>query len=111
MEAGGTPACGPISQMSQRACPLSSGAPNPACRTSRSISALWRTAELRKRRRVAAISLDMNGASLRRNLGRAHLDDQAVVRRGDPRRQARRELRMRRLVREMREEGAPRAQL
>src|SRR2546426_5797457 len=111
IDAGRTPACCPISQMSQRAWSRSSGVPNTACRTRWSISALWRTAGLRQRRRVASMSLDMNGPSLGRNLGRAPLNDQAVVRGRDPRRQARRELRVRHLVREMREEGTSRAQL
>src|SRR3989449_1668082 len=43
------------------------------------------------------------------NLDRAHLDDQPVVRGRDARRQLGRELGVGRRVREMREEGAPRA--
>jgi len=67
IDAGRTPACCPISQISQRACSRSSGAPNTACRTSSSSAALWRAAGLWNRRSVASgVAFDMTPPSCRR---------------------------------------------
>src|SRR6266550_6664045 len=76
------------------------------------MAALWRAAGLWNRRSVAsgvfAIALR---SLLATNLDRAYLDDQPVVGGRDACRQTRRELRMRRRVGEVREEGPARTDL
>src|SRR5438128_5871170 len=67
IDAGRTPACCPISQISQRASSRSPAAPNTARRTSSSIAALWRTAGLWNRRSTASgEAFDMRPPSCRR---------------------------------------------
>src|SRR6267378_7163777 len=110
IEAGRTPARWPISQISQRACSRSSGAPKTAPRTRSSMAPLRRTAALWNGRNASCHTSAI--ANLPQpNLGLVHLDHQSVVGRRDAVRQQLHQLGMGRLVGEVREESAPRADL
>src|SRR5260370_16575591 len=109
IDAGRAPARCPISQINQRACSRSAGAPNTAWCTSASSAALWRTAGLSNRRSVASGAVVIAYVLLATNLGRPYLDHQPVVRGCNPVGEACRELGVRGVVRQVGEKRAPRA--
>src|SRR5258706_12846888 len=109
IDAGRTPACCPISQISQRARSLVSVVPKTASRTSASSAGLWRTLGSRNFVSVVWISAGMRKPPRRGNLRFGYLDHQPIVRRCDTGRQAGRERGVGGVVRQVREERAPRA--
>src|SRR5713226_5460029 len=111
IDAGRAPARCPISQINQRACSRSAGAPNTAWCTSASSAALWRTAGLSNRRSVASGAVVIAYVLLATNLGRPYLDHQPVVRGCNPVGEACRELGVRGVVRQVGEKRAARADL